>query len=181
MAEETTTTTQETTQENTQSTDYKAEYERLQSEYAKLKASNDKNSSEVAEYKRKERERMSDDEKRKTDDEARENHYKELERKLAMREYEDELDDIYDEKIRGEIVEMLADGKVVEALKKHKEFRKTYKVELEKEIKANLLKQNPQPNAQSNGGASMTKEDIMKIKDASARQKAISEHINLFV
>ena len=89
MAEETTTTTATETVDNT---DYKAEFERLQGEHAKMKASFDKASSEVADYKRKERERMSEDEKKAATDAEREAHYKELERRLALSDYSSELD-----------------------------------------------------------------------------------------
>lgn len=175
MAEETKTTTTGTAD----TTDYKAEFERLQAEHARVKSSFDKASSEVAEYKRKERERMSDDEKKAASDAEREAHYKDLERRLALSDYSAELDDIVDAKVKTEVVELFADGKIVEALKKFKEFRAKDRAEMEKRIKADLMKQNPQPAAQG-GVGTKTKSEILAIKDATERQKAIADNIHLF-
>lgn len=177
MAEE----TKNTTTETTDTTDYKAEFERLQAEHAKMKSSFDKASSEVADYKRKERERMSEDEKKAAADAEREAHYKDLERRLALSDYSAELDDVADVKARTEIVELFADGKIVEALKKFKEFRAKDRTEMEKRIKADLMKQNPQPSAQNENPTAKTKAEIMAIVDAEERQKAIAENINLFI
>lgn len=176
MAEE----TKNTTTETTDTTDYKAEFEKLQSEHAKMKASFDKASSEVADYKRKERERMSEDEQKAAADAEREAHYKDLERRLALSDYSAELDDIADAKTRGEIVELFADGKIVDALKKFKMFRAKDRTEMEKRIKDELMKQNPQSSAQG-GTTAKTKADIMAIVDAEERQKAIAENIHLFI
>ena len=137
------------TTETTDTTDYKAEFERLQAEHAKMKSSFDKASSEVADYKRKERERMSEDEKRAASEAEREEYYKGLERRLALSDYSAELDDIGDAKAKSQIVELFADGKIVEALKSFKDFRAKDRAEMEKRIKADLMKQNPQPTAQA--------------------------------
>lgn len=169
------------TTETTDTTDYKAEFERLQAEHAKMKSSFDKASSEVADYKRKERERMSEDEKKAAADAEREAHYKDLERRIALSDYSAELDDVADAKARTEIVELFADGKIVEALKKFKEFRAKDRTEMEKRIKADLMKQNPQPAAQNGTATAKTKADIMAIVDAEERQKAIAENIHLFI
>jgi hypothetical protein len=177
MAEE----NKNTTTETTDTTDYKAEFERLQAEHAKMKSSFDKASSEVADYKRKERERMSEDEKKAAADAEREAHYKDLERRIALSDYSAELDDVADAKVRTEIVELFADGKIVEALKKFKEFRTKDRAEMEKRIKADLMKQNPQASAQNGTSTAKTKAEIMAIKDADERQKAISENIHLFI
>ncbi len=176
MAEE----TKNTTTETTDTTDYKAEFERLQAEHAKMKSSFDKASSEVADYKRKERERMSEDEKKAATDAEREEYYKGLERRLALSDYSAELDDVSDNKLRTEIVELFADGKIVDALKKFKEFRAKDRAEMEKRIKAELMKQNPQPSAQNANPTAKTKSEIMAIVDAEERQKAIAENIHLF-
>ena len=177
MAEE----TKNTTTETTDTTDYKAEFERLQAEHAKMKSSFDKASSEVADYKRKERERMSEDEKKAAADAEREAHYKDLERRIALSDYSAELDDVADAKAKTEIVELFADGKIVEALKKFKEFRAKDRTEMEKRIKTDLMKQNPQPAAQNGATTAKTKSDIMAIVDAEERQKAIAENIHLFI
>ena len=176
MAEE----TKNTTTETTDTTDYKAEFERLQAEHAKMKSSFDKASSEVADYKRKERERMSEDERKAATDAEREEYYKGLERRLALSDYSAELDDIADAKVKSDIAELFADGKIKEALQKFKEFRVKDRTELEKRIKADLMKQNPQPSAQNTNPTAKTKAEIMAIKDVAERQKAISDNIHLF-
>ena len=176
MAETTTNATETTTET---AVDYKAEFEKMQAEYSKLKTSFDKASSDVADYKRKERERMSEDEKKTAEAEERERHYKELERRIALADYANELDDISDAKIKGEIAELFADGKIVEAMKKHKEYRAKDRDELKKSIKAELMKENPQATAAS-GKPAKTKDEIMAIKDAEERQRAIAENIALF-
>lgn len=179
MAETQTTNTTETT--TTPEIDYKAKFEELEGKYSSLKTSFDKTSSENADYKRKERERMSDEAKSKADQEERDNYYKGLERRLALRDYADELDDVTDTKTKDKIVDLLADGKILDALKAFKEFRAKYKTELEKQIRAELLAQNPQTMAQSSGGGYKTQAEIMAIKDSEERQRAIAENSHLFV
>lgn len=173
MADETTVDT------SVDNVDYKSMYEEMKAEYSKVKVSLDRASSEVADYKRKERDRMTEDEKKTLEAEEREKYYKELERKLAISEYANELDDIKDEKVKTQIVELLVDGKIVDALKMHKDFRAKDRVEIEKDIKAELMKQNPQ-SAASSGKPAKTKDEIMAIQDTAARQKAIAENLNLF-
>jgi hypothetical protein len=160
--------------------DYKAEFEKMQSDYSKLKGSFDKTSSELADYKRKERERMSDDEKHKAEAEEREQYYKGLERRLAIADYEAELDDVTDIKVKREIAELFADGETVKAMAKHKEFRKKDRGDLKKQIQDELMKKNPQPNPQSGNATYKSKDEIMAIKDTATRQKAIADNINLF-
>lgn len=174
MAEET------KTPETTPEIDYKAEFEKMQSDYAKLKASFDKASTEIAENKRKERERMSDDEKKKAEADELAQYYKGLERRLAITDYEAQLDDVTDAKIKREIAELFADGETAKAMAKHKEFRTKDREELKKQIKADLMKQNPQHNPQSGNSAYKTKEEILAIKDTATRQKAIADNIHLF-
>ncbi len=175
MAEETKTT------ETVESTvDYKAEFEKMQADYAKLKTNFDKTSSEVADYKRKERERMTEDDKRKAEMEEREAYYKELERKNALRDYADELDDITDKKTRDSIINLFADGDVIAALKKFKEHRVKERSEYELKLKSFDMQNNPQATAQNGGGVSKTKDEIMAIKDPVLRQQEIAKNINLF-
>ena len=174
MADETKTT------ETTETTvDYKAEFERMQNDYSKLKNNFDKTSSEVAEYKRRERERMSEDEKAQAEREEERARYADLEKKLALRDYADELDDIEDKKTKDVIINALADGRIIEALKKFKEYRTKERSEYELKLKAVDMQNNPQATAQT-GGVAKTKEEIMAIQDATARQKAIADNLHLF-
>lgn len=177
MAENENATTTTTTEAEV---DYKAKFESLQTDFAKLKESFDKASSDVADYKRKERDRMTEEEKSKADNEAREKHYKELERRIAISDYESTLDDVTDAKARREIAELFADGKLVDAMNKHKEYRAKDRTEMEKRIKADLMKTNPGSTASSGTSAKMTKAEIMAVKDANERQRLIAENITLF-
>jgi hypothetical protein len=176
MAEETKTTTETTTPE----VDYKALFEEMEIKYSNLKTSFDKTSSEVADYKRKERDRMSEDDKKKVEDAEREAYYQKLEREHSEIMYGEELDDITDDKTKKEIVNHFVDGKIKEALAKFKEWRKKDRAELEKTIRAELLKTNPQPSAQGASPTAKTKADIMAIQDYELRQAAIAQNMHLF-
>lgn len=176
MAEETTTTTAPETTE----VDYQAEFQRLQAEHARLKTSFDRTSAEVAEFKRKERDRMSAEEQAKADQEAREAHYQELERRIALRDYADQLTFITDGKAKQEIAELLADGKIADALKKQSEIYAADRKELERQIRAELMQYNPQSTPQGTSGVK-TKADILAITDPVERQKAIAENMQLFI
>ena len=179
MAEETKGTTTEGT-EGTETVDYKAELEKMKAMYDKLKTANDKTSSENAEYKRKERERMSAEEQKALENEEREKYYKTLERENAVHRYTTKLGGVIkDQKALTEIAELMADGEFDKALEKQTEYLTKDKAELEKQIKADLLKQNPQARPQ-NGGASKTKEEILAIKDTALRQAEIAKNIHLF-
>lgn len=174
MAEQTTTTTTET------DVDYKALYEQAKNDLAKQKSSNDKLASENAEYKRQQRESMTDEAKRNAELAEREKHYAEIERENALYKYKASLGaTIKDEATLNSIAEAYADGKIDLAIKKQTEYLATQRVELEKQIKSELLKTNPQPNPQ-NGSNAMTRDEIMAISDPVQRQKAIADNIHLF-
>lgn len=168
----------ETTKTN--EVDYKAEFERLQNDYAKLKGNFDKTSSEVADYKRKERERMGDEEKREAEMQEREAYYKKLEKENAVHRYTAKMSNlIKDEKTLNEVATLMAEGNYDKAIEKQMAYLEKERAELEKTIKADLMRQNPQPTPQS-GGKSMTKQEIMAIKDPVERQQAIARNITLF-
>ncbi len=159
-------------------TDNKAGFVK-QEDYDNLKQQLDKLSSEIAERKRKERERLSNEEKQKAEIEEKEAHYKDIEKKLALREFSDELDDISDSKTKQKISEAFANGEILEALKLFKTWRNSNKVELEKEIKQRLMQDNPDSTPQGEAPL-MTKEKIMSITDTAERQAEIAKHIDLF-
>ena len=159
--------------------DYKAQYESMKSEYDALKRNFDKTSSEVAEYKRKEKARMTDDEQKKAELAEREEHYKAIEKENALYKYKASLSNqIKDEKVLSEVAELYASGDISGAIAKQNEYFAKYQTELEKSIKADLLKQNPQATPQSD--VKMSKEDIMKISDPVSRQQMIAQNIHLF-
>lgn len=83
----------------------------------------------------------------------------------------------FDEELAAETAQASVDNdfeKVFAAIEK-------YKANLEKAIKAELVKSTPRPDGKGGATAAKTKEDIMKIKDPSERQKAIAENLNLFI
>lgn len=82
----------------------------------------------------------------------------------------------YSEELATATAEAAAEGDMDTVL----ENGMTYRTEMEKAFKANALKDTPHPEGKGNGSKKMTKDDILKIKDASERQKAIAENIELF-
>ena len=176
MAEEKTTETTETT-----AIDYKAKFEEMSLAYEKMKSAHDKTSSEVADYKRKERERMTADEKAQAELAEREAHYKEIERENAVHRYTAKLGGlITDGKVLTEIATLMANGEYDKAIETQTAYLLKERSEIEKKIKADLLKQNPQPQPEGES-KTWTKAEIMAVKDASERQALIAKHIDLFV
>lgn len=174
MADEKTTTSTE------QAVDYKAKFEEMQDAYSKLKSANDKTSSEVAEYKRKERERMTEDERRKTEMDESNARYEAMAKELSVYKYSAKLSvAIKDEKAVAEIANLYAEGNLEKAIEKQNAYFAKREQELETKIKAELMRTNPQATAQS-GEKALTKADIMAIKDPAERQKAIADNLNLF-
>ncbi len=127
-------------------TDYKALYEQSQADYAKLKSSFDKTSSEISALKKERQERMSDEEKRNQELADREEHYKAIERENAVYKYKASLSgQITDPKVLQDVAELYANGEISKAIEKQNAYLEQAHKELEKRIKADLLKENPQP------------------------------------
>lgn len=178
MEEKTTTAIKESTESS--ETNYKALYEQLQSELTRIKSANDKLSSENADYKRSERERMTDEQKRNAEIAEKEKHYAEIERENAMYKYKASLSGVIkDDKVLTQIAECYANGDVVGALTIQNAYLAKDRSELEKTIKADLLKQNPQPNPDGSS-PKLTKAEIMAVKNPIERQKLIAQNIELF-
>lgn len=155
-----------------QTVDYKAEYE-------KLKASFDKTSSEVADYKRKERERMSEDEKKQAELAERETYYKALEKENAIHRYSLKFNGIIkEESVLSNVATDLAEGNVEKAIEKIVSYFSKEKKELEKTIKEELMRNNPQANAQSSSGT-ITKEQF-KNMTVGERTKIYNEQPELY-
>ena len=164
----------------TNEVDYKAEYEKLQADHAKLKQSFDKTASEVSNYKKQLAERQTDEEKREAELLAREQHYKELERKNTISEYKEHLaDSVTDKKTLENLATLFADGKITEAIKLQNDLWEARKAELTKQIQSDLMQKNAVPPP-ATGAVSQTKADIMAIKDPRERQAAIANNLNLF-
>ena len=126
-------------------------------------------------------EKLTEEEKVQIELAKREEYYKALEKENARNKYITKLGkSIKDEKVLNEIADLFAEGDFITAIDKQNEYLAKYHSELEKTIKAELLKKNPQPTAQSGNNSYKTKDEIMAIKDTATRQKAIADNLNLF-
>ena len=126
-------------------------------------------------------EKLTEEEKVQIELAKKEEYYKALEKENARNKYITKLGkSIKDEKVLNEIADLFAEGDFITAIDKQNEYLAKYHGELEKTIKAELLKQNPQPTAQSGNNSYKTKDEIMAIKDTATRQKAIADNLNLF-
>lgn len=95
------------------------------------------------------KERMTAEEKQSEELAQREQYYKDLERKLNLSEFNNKLSSsISDEKTRNEIAELMVDGKISEAIEKQNIYYSNYKENLKKQIKEELLTNNPTPAPQ---------------------------------
>lgn len=74
-------------------------------------------------------------------------------------------------------IELDSDGKIKDAKDHLKEVKEEWADYVVKESEAGAKVTNPPEN---NGGAKMTKEEILKIKDTTERQKAMAENHELF-
>lgn len=125
--------------------------------------------------------KLTEEEKAQIELAKKEEYYKALEKENNRNKYIAKLGkSIKDEKVLGEIADLYADGDFTTAIDKQNEYLAKYHGELEKTIKADLMKNNPQSNPQSGGTSTKTKEEIMNIKDPAERQKAIAENLTLF-
>lgn len=84
----------------------------------------------------------------------------------------------YDAELAKATAEAFADGDTETVFANQVAFNEAK----EKALKAELLKQTPRPGRGGTGapGTGLTKEQIMSIKDATLRQKAIAANIHLF-
>ena len=149
-------------------------------EHAKAKQSFDKTASEFAKLKKELNERQTEEEK------AENARNEEIERLKAENEQYKRATEIAD--LKGKLIGLgYADtlaSETAEALysKDMDTFfanTKTMLTDLEKGIRAGIMKDAPTPPA-SIGTSAMTRDSIMAIKDVEERQQAIAQHIDLF-
>ena len=96
----------------------------------------------------------------------RENRYKEIEKQNSVYRYTEKLSStIADKTVLGEVAMLMAEGKFDEAIDKQNAYLATEKSEIEKRIKDELMKKNPQHNPQSGNATYKTKDEILAIKD----------------
>lgn len=112
-------------------------------------------------------EKLTEEEKAQIELAKKEEYYKALEKENNRNKYIAKLGkSIKDEKVLNEIADLYADGDFATAIDKQNEYLAKYHGELEKTIKADLMKQNPQPQPQ-NGNGGITKEqfDAMGVQE----------------
>ena len=98
-------------------------------------------------------EKLTEEEKAQIELAKKEEYYKALEKENARNKYITKLGkSIKDEKVLNEIADLFAEGDFVTAIDKQNEYLAKYHGELEKTIKADLMKQNPQPQPQNGNG-----------------------------
>lgn len=149
-------------------------------ELDRLKQALSKANAEAAENKRKLRDSMS--EKERTDAEKSE----------ALQKMQEELETLRREKVvSGYTAKYLALGYSEDLAKSTAEAMangdtdtvfanaQTYKTEIERGIRSEVMKGAPKPEGVG-GAKKPTRDDILKIKDTTERQKAIAENIELF-
>lgn len=156
------------------------EYEDNASELERLKNANSKANSEAAEWKRKHNALLDEDEKKKqADSEALEQMKKELDelrKEKKVSDYKSKyLAQGYDEKLAAETAAALADGDMDKVFANGEKF----KSEMEKKIKADILKGTPKPDMNNGDGKSITKEQFEKM-EYSDRLKLYNENKALY-
>lgn len=144
------------------------------------KTTADKYATEAADLKKQLRAKQTDEEAAKSKAEADQKElldkYNELLRKTTVSEHTAKFLALgFDERLAAETAEAIVDGNI------DKFFTNTekYKADLEKKIKADLLRGTPRPE---DGAAPkpMTRDEISKIKDPTQRQAAIAANMNLY-
>ena len=91
----------------------------------------------------------------------RENHYKALEKQNSIYRYTDKLSStIKNKDVLVEIATLMADGKYDDAIDKQNAYIASETAEMEKRIKDELMKQNPQAGAENVGAGEVTKEQF---------------------
>ena len=127
------------TVKSTDSIDYKAEYE-------KMKRLKDQYSKESADWKSKYNSTLSDVEKERIANEEREAHFREIERKYNLNELSMGLSEsISDKKVVTDIASKMLDGDSKGAVDALNKYIKENNENLTKQIKEELLKDNPVP------------------------------------
>jgi hypothetical protein len=140
--------------------------------------------SERDDYKTKYTDTLNEAQKAELANAEREERYKAIERENSINRYEKKLSSsVKDETIRNEIAILMADGKYDEAIDKQNAYLATETAEIEKRIKDELMKQNPQAQAGNDGAGAITKEqfDQMTVAERTKLYKEQPEKYNEFV
>ena len=148
-------------------------------ELEKLKNALSKSNSEVADYKRQMREKLSADElKAKEDAESREKlqkDYDELLKKVTVSENKAKLLALgYDDALATETAEAMVNGELDKVFANQKK----HLTAVEKKVRSEILKDTPSPDG-GNGGKTITKEDFAKMT-YSERAKVYEENPEVY-
>lgn len=161
----------------TQSTE--DQLQKLMIDYAKLKRSFDKTASEAADYKKKYNATLSEKEQadmEKAEEQARrDERLAELERENSIHKFTEQFLDIgYDKESAIKAATAQVDNDVETLITLQKKVIEEKVLAKEQEMYKSI------PRAKTGVYASMTKEQIMAIKDGEERRKAIAENMELF-
>jgi hypothetical protein len=140
--------------------------------------------SERDDYKTKYTDTLNEAQKAELANAEREQKYKAIERENSINRYEKKLSSsVKNEQIRNEIAILMADGKYDEAIDKQNAYLATETAEIEKRIKDELMKQNPQAQAGNDGAGAITKEqfDQMTVAERTKLYREQPEKYNEFV
>lgn len=140
----------------------------------------DAKATEAANLTKQLRSRMSEEEAAKAAEAAKmqelEEKYNALLAKSRLADYKAKyLAQGYDDKLAEDTAKALLDGDMDKVFANGEKNR----VELEKKIKADVLRETPKPNTE-NGGKPKTLQEISEIKDYAERQAAIAANIELY-
>jgi hypothetical protein len=110
----------------------------------------------------------------------RENRYKSIERQNSIYRYTDKLSaTIKDKTILGEVATLMADGKFDDAIDKQNAYLATETAEIEKRVKEELMKKNPQAQGKKDDNGAVTKEQFASMGVAE-RTKLYKEQPELY-
>jgi vacuolar-type H+-ATPase subunit I/STV1 len=140
--------------------------------------------SERDDYKAKYTDTLTEAQKAEQANIERENRYKEIEKQNSIYRYTEKFSStIKDKTILTEVATLMADGKFEEAIDKQNDYLATENAEMEKRIKDELMKQNPQAQAGNDGAGTITKEqfDKMTVAERTKLYKEQPEKYNEFV
>ena len=159
-------------------------------ELVKLRNALNKASSETAEWKRQYKQKLTDDERKQADDLEKENarlenerkmeeRIKELEKEKSISTYKAEFLALgYDDELASSSAIAYANGDTATFFANQKVFND----KVEAQNKAKLLESQPSlTNGETPNATTLTRADIMAIKNTAERQKAIAENPQLFI
>lgn len=161
--------------------DNSEELAKLKKEKENLKKLNEEANSTIASYKKKEKDSLSESEKTIEElTESNANLQKELsdlKKQTTVAQYKARyMAQGYDEKLAEETASALAEGDMETVFNNGEKFKGI----LEKELKADNIKNLHAPDSKGGAKPPKTKAEIMAIKDFEERQRLIAEHQELF-